>query len=110
MYSYKTVAAAVRTKTAVGACRFYASLSFCRTEEARSFLQKVREELTSATHHAYAFRLGVGDKLLARCDDDGEPAGTAGPPMLAVLEKADLTNVIVVGTRYFGGVKLGVRS
>jgi uncharacterized YigZ family protein len=109
MYSYRTIAAGVRTKIAVGACRFYASLSFCRSEEeARSFLNKVKEELTAATHHAYAYRLGVGDALLARCDDDGEPAGTAGPPMLAVLEKADITNVMVVGTRYFGGVKLGV--
>ncbi|NMB41019.1 MAG: DUF1949 domain-containing protein [Firmicutes bacterium] len=109
MYSYKTIAAAVRTKIAVGACRFYASLSFCRSDkEARSFLHEVKEELTSATHHAYAYRLGLGDALIARCDDAGEPAGTAGPPMLAVLEKADITNVIVVGTRYFGGVKLGV--
>lgn len=109
IYSYKTIATDVRTKIAVGACRFYASLSFCRSEEeARSFLRKVKEELTGATHHAYAYRLGVGEALLARCDDDGEPAGTAGSPMLAVLEKEDLTNVIVVGTRYFGGVKLGL--
>lgn len=93
----------------MGACRFYASLMSCSGEgEARSFLNAVKEELPGATHHAYAFRLGTGDTLLARCDDDGEPAGTAGPPMLAVLEKADITNVIVVGTRYFGGVKLGI--
>lgn len=109
IYSYKTIAAEVRTKIAVGACRFYASLSFCRSEEeARLFLQKVKEELPGATHYAYAYRLGVGDALLVRCDDDGEPAGTAGPPMLAVLEKESLTNIIVVGTRYFGGVKLGL--
>ncbi|HAA34201.1 MAG TPA: YigZ family protein [Firmicutes bacterium] len=109
MYSYKTIADSVRTKIAVGACRFYASLSSCRSEEeARSFLSRVKEELPGATHHAYAYRLGIGDALLARCDDDGEPAGTAGPPMLAALEKAELTNVIVVGTRYFGGVKLGI--
>ena len=109
MYSYKTIADDVRTRIAVGACRFYASLSPCRSEEeVRSFLSRVKEELPGATHHAYAYRLGVGDALLARCDDDGEPAGTAGPPMLAALEKAELTNVIVVGTRYFGGVKLGI--
>ena len=109
MYSYRTIAAAVRTKIAVGACRFYASLSFCRSdEEARSFLHRVKEELTAATHHAYAYRLGSGDALIARSDDAGEPAGTAGPPMLGVLEKEDITNVMVVGTRYFGGVKLGI--
>ena len=109
IYSYKTIAAEVRTKIAVGACRFYASLSFCRSEEeAHLFLQKVKEDLPGATHYAYAYCLGVGDALRARCDDDGEPAGTAGPPMLAVLEKEALTNIIVVGIRYFGGVKLGL--
>ncbi|MDO9533963.1 MAG: YigZ family protein [Bacillota bacterium] len=109
MYSYKTIAAPVRSKITVGACRFFASLSYCEKEdEARSFLEQVKEELTGATHHAWAFRLGLGEKMLERCDDAGEPAGTAGPPMLTVLEKEDLTNLIVVGTRYFGGVKLGV--
>ena len=108
-YSYNTIETPVRTKIAVGACRFYASLTPCSEEsEARSFLSAVKEELPGATHHAYAYRLGMGDNLLARYDDDGEPAGTAGPPMLGVLEKADITNVIVVGTRYFGGVKLGI--
>jgi uncharacterized YigZ family protein len=108
-YSYKTIEAPVRTKIAVGACRFYASLLSCSEEsDARSFLSTVKEELPGATHHAYAYRLGMGDNLLARSDDDGEPAGTAGPPMQGVLEKADITNVIVVGTRYFGGVKLGI--
>ena len=109
VYRYRTIAAGVRTKIAVGACRFYASLDFCQTEEeARTFIRRVQEELVGATHHAYAYRLGLGDKLLARCDDAREPAGTAGPPMLAVLEKEGLTNVVLVGTRYFGGVKLGI--
>ncbi|MGI5875724.1 MAG: IMPACT family protein [Dethiobacteria bacterium] len=109
MYRYKTIAQTLRTKIAVGACRFYASLSPCVTEEeARSFISRTKEELPGATHHAFAYRLGFGDRLLARCDDAGEPAGTAGPPMLAVLEKVELTNVVLVGTRYFGGVKLGV--
>ena len=109
VYRYKTIAAGVRTKIAVGACRFYASLDFCQTEEeARVFIQRVQEELPGATHHAYAYRLGLGDRLLARCDDAREPAGTAGPPMLGVLEKKELTNIVLVGTRYFGGVKLGI--
>lgn len=109
MYSYKTIAAPVRSKIAVGACRFFSSLSYCEKEDdARSFLEQVKEELTGATHHAWAFRLGLGEKMLQRCDDDGEPAGTAGTPMLSVLEKEELTNLIVIGTRYFGGVKLGV--
>lgn len=109
VYRYRTIAARVRTKIAVGACRFYASLSFCRTEaEAQAFICSVPAELPGATHHAHAYRVGVGNELLARCDDAREPAGTAGPPLLAVLEKEQLTNVVVVGTRYFGGVKLGI--
>lgn len=109
MFSYKTILHPVRTKISVGTCRFFASLSPCeREEEARSFLEQVKKDLTGASHHAFAFRLGVGDKLFARFDDDGEPAGTAGQPMLSVLEKFDLTNVVVVGTRYFGGVKQGI--
>ncbi|NLJ55753.1 MAG: DUF1949 domain-containing protein [Firmicutes bacterium] len=109
VYRYRTIAAGVRTKIAVGACRFYASLSFCRTEEeARAFISGVPAELPGATHHAHAYRVGVGAELLARCDDAREPAGTAGPPLLSVLEKEQLTNVVVVGTRYFGGVKLGI--
>ncbi len=107
--AYKTIEQPIRVKSAVGSCRFYASVTPCVTEgEARRFLEQVKEELPGATHHAFAFRLGVGDSILARSDDAGEPAGTAGSPMLGVLEKYDLTNLMLVGTRYFGGVKLGI--
>ncbi len=108
-YKYKTIDQPLRVKSAVGACRFFASLSPCFSEdEARQFLEKVKEELPGATHHAYAFRIGLGETVICRSDDAGEPSGTAGPPMLGVLEKNELTNVILVGTRYFGGVKLGI--
>ena len=109
VFSYRTFAGRSRTKIAVGACRFFASISPCETEEeARTFISLVKEELPGATHHAYAYRLGTGVDILARCSDDGEPALTAGQPMLAVLEKENLTNAVLVGTRYFGGVKHGV--
>ncbi len=109
MVSYRTIGAAVQVKIPVGACRFYASLAPVETEEeAKAYLEAVKEQLPGATHHATACRLGWGDGVLARSDDDGEPAGTAGPPLLAVLDKGELTNVILVGTRYFGGVKLGI--
>ena len=109
MFKYRSVSSPSRTKIAVGACRFISSLSPCETEEeARAFINQVKEELPGATHHAYAYRLGLGEKLLARFSDDGEPALTAGPPMLGVLEKEELTNIVLVGTRYFGGVKLGI--
>lgn len=109
MYSYRTVAAPVQVKIPVGACRFYASLAPAATEqEVKDYLEEVKTQLPGATHYATASRLGLGDNMLARSDDDGEPAGTAGPPLLAVLEKGDLTNVILVGARFFGGVKLGI--
>ncbi len=109
MFKYRTVSSRSRVKIAVGACRFICSLSPGETEEeANAFINLVKEELPGATHHAYAYRLGLGEKLLARFSDDGEPALTAGPPMLGVLEKEALTNVVLVGTRYFGGVKLGI--
>ena len=109
MFEYRTIGAMVQVKIPVGACRFYASLAPVATEkDAKEYLEAVQEQLPGATHHATAYRLGWGDKMLARSDDDGEPAGTAGLPLLSVLEKADLTNVMLVGTRYFGGVKLGI--
>ncbi len=109
MFEYRTIGAAVQVKHPVGACRFYASLAPVETEEeARAYLDVVKEQLTGATHHATAYRLGWGKGMLARSDDDGEPAGTAGPPLLAVLEKAELINVMLVATRFFGGVKLGI--
>lgn len=109
MHSYKTIKEQVRVKIAVGACRFYACLSPCDSEKkARLFLEQVKEALPGATHYVFALRIGAGDKILARSDDAGEPAGTAGPPMLGVLEKHELTDIMLVGTRYFGGVKLGI--
>ncbi|MCW3490759.1 IMPACT family protein [Dethiobacter alkaliphilus] len=107
--SFSTVARNVRVKIAVGACRFIASVAKTETEaEAKAFIEKVSGEFADATHNVYAYRIGVGDGAVSRQSDDGEPAGSSGPPMLQALEKAGLTNVTVVGTRYFGGVKLGI--
>ncbi len=109
MFCYYTVKTKVQVKIAVGACRFYASIAPVENEsEVKTYLKAVEEQLPGATHYANAFRLGFGDEMLARSDDDGEPAGTAGTPLLAVLEKAEVTNVMLVGTRFFGGVKLGI--
>lgn len=75
-------------------------------EEARAFIQAVKKEHYKATHNCSAFILGEKSEI-KRSSDDGEPSGTAGVPMLGVLENHDLTNVCVVVTRYFGGIKLG---
>ena len=75
-------------------------------EEARAFITAIKKEHYKATHNCSAFIIGERSEI-KRTSDDGEPSGTAGVPMLGVLENHDLTNVCVVVTRYFGGIKLG---
>ena len=75
-------------------------------EEARDFITAIKKEHYKATHHCSAFIVGERSEI-KRTSDDGEPSGTAGVPMLGVLENHNLTNVCVVVTRYFGGIKLG---
>lgn len=75
-------------------------------EEARDFITAIKKEHYKATHNCSAFIVGERSEI-KRTSDDGEPSGTAGVPMLGVLENHNLTNVCVVVTRYFGGIKLG---
>jgi len=69
-------------------------------------LNQVKLEHKKATHICYAYVYSV-DKVLEKCSDDGEPDGTAGKPMLDILKKNNLSNVLLVVVRYFGGIKLG---
>ena len=75
-------------------------------DEARDFITAIKKEHYKATHNCSAFIIGERSEI-KRTSDDGEPSGTAGVPMLGVLENHNLTNVCVVVTRYFGGIKLG---
>ena len=87
--------------------RFICHIKRVTTEnEARNFIQAVKKEHYKATHNCSAFILGERSEM-KRSSDDGEPSGTAGVPMLGVLENHQLTNVCAVVTRYFGGTKLG---
>ena len=87
--------------------RFIARVLPVKTEEeAVAFLQEVRREHRDARHHCYAYITGE-ERLLERFSDDGEPAKTAGLPMLELLRKKRLRNICVVVTRYFGGTLLG---
>ena len=74
-------------------------------EEAVAFVENIRSRHWDATHNVYAYRLRDGQ--LQRYSDDGEPQGTAGMPVLDVLQKSNLVDVVVVATRYFGGILLG---
>ncbi|HFC01259.1 MAG TPA: YigZ family protein [Phaeodactylibacter sp.] len=74
--------------------------------EWQEHLENVKKEHFKARHHCYAFRLGL-DKNNFRANDDGEPSGTAGRPILGQIDSFGLTNVVVIVVRYFGGTKLG---
>ena len=82
------------------------SLACASAAEALAGVERVREAGRDATHHCWAFRVGPSGEQ-ARYDNSGEPRGTAGPPILDALKHRDLTNTLVVVTRYYGGVKLG---
>lgn len=75
-------------------------------EEAQSFIAEIKEKHKDATHNVYAYMVGENSNI-QRYSDDREPSGTAGIPILEMLKKEDLKNVVVVVTRYFGGIKLG---
>lgn len=75
-------------------------------EMAQSIIEQRRKQHFKARHHCYAYIIGQNQEI-QRSSDDGEPAGTAGIPILEVLKRADLTNTIAIVTRYFGGIKLG---
>ncbi|WXR61699.1 YigZ family protein [Peptostreptococcaceae bacterium AGR-M142] len=75
-------------------------------EEARAFIDEIKTKHKDATHNVWAYTIGL-DMNIQRYSDDGEPSGTAGIPTLEVIKKEDLRDVVVVVTRYFGGIKLG---
>jgi len=76
-------------------------------EEANRQLAVIRKREHAATHHCYAYRVGLFDKLQFKYSDDGEPGGTAGRPIYDVITGKNITNILLVVTRYFGGTKLG---
>lgn len=75
-------------------------------EEINIHLKQIREQHNKASHNCYAYILGAGSEI-QKCSDDGEPGGTAGMPMLNILRYENLSNILAIVTRYFGGIKLG---
>ena len=76
-------------------------------EEVKEIVSSLRKEYHDARHHCYAYRLGL-DGGLFRANDDGEPSGSAGRPILGQIDSLALSDVLVVVVRYFGGIKLGI--
>ncbi len=105
---YPIPAATTRVEHIVNHSRFIGTISNAETiEAARAFINEVRAEFPEASSHVYAFKIGYGSSVTEGMSDGGEPAGTAGAPALAVLHGANLGDVILTVTRYFGGIKLG---
>lgn len=106
-HSYITIANEFRTEYIIEKSRFIATIAPVSTEEeAQAFMQRISKEFWDATHNCTAYAIGPRQEQ-QRSSDNGEPSGTAGKPMLEVLKKTTITNVAVVVTRYFGGIKLG---
>ena len=76
-------------------------------EDAKAFIAKIKAHHSDATHNVSAYVINDGRNFAVRYDDDGEPKGSAGKPVLKVIQNRGLSNVVVVVTRYFGGIKLG---
>lgn len=109
MDSYPVPAQRQEFETEVKRSRFITSVDCVNSKEAaKFFIQSVRDAYPDANHHCWAMVAGRPDDIyLQDQSDDGEPKGTAGKPMLNVLQHSELGNVAAVVTRYFGGVKLG---
>ena len=87
--------------------RFIAHVSRAETEkDAQDFIQEIKKKHWDANHNCSAYMIGQHNEI-QKANDDGEPSGTAGVPILEVLKKRDLKDTVVVVTRYFGGIKLG---
>lgn len=109
--AYTTIDHPATTELTVERSRFIGHCREVATEaEAKAFIAQIREEHSQASHNCYAYRIGSGENPLEYYNDHGEPSGTAGKPMLGAIQRLNLTNVVVVVTRYFGGKKLGVRG
>ena len=105
---FKTIKSSNRAEIKVLGSRFIATtFPVLMKWDAEQALERTRKELWDATHNCYAYRFGV-DGAQFRFNDDGEPGGSAGKPILSAIDKFGLTDVLVVVTRYFGGRKLGV--
>jgi len=105
---YPVPAREVRHEIMVVNSRFIATLAPAfSVEQAKDFVRRMRAEFADASHNVSAYVVGFGSSVTAHCNDDGEPAGTAGRPALAVLQGSGLGDAAVVVTRYFGGTRLG---
>ncbi len=106
--SYKSIAAEAKGLFKDNGSRFIAHAYPVETEEeVKEIVAALKKEYYDARHHVYAYRLGYkGDRF--RANDDGEPSGSSGRPVLGQIDSKGLSDILVVVVRYFGGIKLGI--
>lgn len=106
---YRVPSGVSETELVIKKSRFIARAGCAATRgDALEFLQRVKDDFPDAGHHCWAYILGAPDQAAsAAMSDDGEPTGTAGKPILNVLQHKDVGDIMLVVARYFGGVKLG---
>ncbi len=106
--NYKTIKSSSEGTYKEKGSRFLASaFPVVNQEEIKPIIERIRKEYHDARHHCYAYMIGR-DRLIWRINDDGEPSGTAGRPILGQINSFGLTNILIVVSRYFGGTLLGV--
>ena len=110
MDTYKTIASSVQEVIFKEKSSKFLGYAFPVTseEEIKTHLEEVKKAHFSARHWCYAWQLGYGTNQRYRANDDGEPNNTAGIPIYGQIQSFELTNILVIVVRYFGGIKLGV--
>ena len=105
---FKTVESNEETDITEKKSKFIANIFYITSEEeAEEKIRQIKRKHNTARHHCYAYRIIRENEIINKSSDDGEPSGTAGMPMLNILEKNNFINILVIVTRYFGGILLG---
>ena len=104
----KTIKEDVEAEIVEKKSKFIANIFYVQSvEEAERYINAIKKKHYDAKHHCFAYSIMTSDGIINRFSDDGEPSGTAGSPMLNIINKNNLINILVVVTRYFGGILLG---
>ena len=108
MEEFITIEENVQTEITEKKSKFIANLFYVENvEEAEELIKKTKKKYFDAKHNCIAYRVIEKGQIIEKSSDDGEPSGTAGQPMLSILQKNNLANVLIIVTRYFGGILLG---
>ncbi len=108
MNRYLTIKDRIETEIVIKKSKFIANfIKVTSKEQAEEEIKKIKKKYFDARHNCISYRILEEENIVERFSDNGEPSGTAGAPMLNILQKSNLVNVLIVVTRYFGGILLG---